>query len=283
MTHLRTPIFAALLLTSGCVALDSNPAHAQSIFPDANLEKAVRKQVFAKRFNDEPIVADDVQRISQVIGRDLEITNLSGLEHCRDLMLIDLSTNSISDLEPLAKLTKLQSVDLSHNAIESIEALAMLTKIQYLKVSHNRIENIEVMSKLKNCHSLYLSNNKIRSLSPIQSLTKLWSLYVSGNPIESPEPISKLTRLKSLDVADCGIDRLEFLGPLKELNYLNLEDNKITDLDGFVEFLQSDDESRFAPFLRVYLGGNELSKKSIERDIPAAKNMGTRIHLSDEE
>ena len=38
-------------------------AAAEGIFPDKNLEKVVRKYVFEKRNNDEPIVADDVINI----------------------------------------------------------------------------------------------------------------------------------------------------------------------------------------------------------------------------
>ncbi|MFM8327143.1 MAG: hypothetical protein ACKN9U_19980, partial [Pirellulaceae bacterium] len=57
------PVVAAVF---SCVA---GPLAAQSVFPDKALEAAVRKEVFAKRFNEEPITADDVKNISQVVAK----------------------------------------------------------------------------------------------------------------------------------------------------------------------------------------------------------------------
>jgi len=60
----------ATTLAAGVVVAGLNsPVAAQSIFPDKNLEAAVRKEVFEKRNNDQPIVETDVPNISQVVGR----------------------------------------------------------------------------------------------------------------------------------------------------------------------------------------------------------------------
>jgi hypothetical protein len=42
---------------------------AQDLFPDKALEAAVRAEVFAKRYNQEPLTVDDVKTISQVVGK----------------------------------------------------------------------------------------------------------------------------------------------------------------------------------------------------------------------
>ena len=63
-------------------------ASAQSIFPDKNLEAAVRKEVFEKRNNDQPIIETDVPNISQVVGKGKEgkkVASLAGLEKCRSI------------------------------------------------------------------------------------------------------------------------------------------------------------------------------------------------------
>ncbi len=114
-------------------------SQAQSIFPDKGLEAAVRQEVFAKRYNDEPLTAEDVKNISQVKGKGKEIQSLEGLQHCTALMLIDLENNKISDLTPIKDLKQLQSVTLAGNQIESIEPLAGLVGIQYLELSRNKV------------------------------------------------------------------------------------------------------------------------------------------------
>ena len=85
----------------------------QSIFPDKNLEAVVRKYVFEKRNNDEPLTEKDVENISTIQGKNKEIKDLSGLEKCYSLALLDLEGNEISDVSALKELTNLQSVNLA--------------------------------------------------------------------------------------------------------------------------------------------------------------------------
>ena len=51
------------------------------------------------------------------------------------------------------------------------------------------------------------------------------------------------------------------------LYYLFLEDNKITNLDPLIEMAKKDagGEKRFAPFINIYLKGNEVKKPELER------------------
>ncbi len=104
----------------------------QDVFPDKALEAVVRKEVFAKRYNTEPITAEDVKNISQVVGKGKGIKSLEGLQHCKSIMQIDLANNEIVDLAPLKDLKLVQLLDLSGNKIESIEPIAGLTNLQYL-------------------------------------------------------------------------------------------------------------------------------------------------------
>ncbi|MEM7560779.1 MAG: leucine-rich repeat domain-containing protein, partial [Planctomycetota bacterium] len=115
MNHLffvRSTCVAFLLL------IVCSPCLAQSIFPDKALEEAVRKEVFAKRYNKEPITKDDVRNISQVHAKGKEIKDLTGLEHCVAVQEIDLENNNIKDVSQLAGLKLLQSINLAGNEIE---------------------------------------------------------------------------------------------------------------------------------------------------------------------
>src|SRR5215216_1212117 len=76
-----------------------------SIFPDKNLEVAVRKFVFEKRDNNKPITEADVSSLSTISGPGLQIKDLSGLEKCKSLASLDLAKNQISNLTPIKDLT----------------------------------------------------------------------------------------------------------------------------------------------------------------------------------
>src|SRR3954471_22896559 len=82
------------------------------LFPDKNLEKAVRKHVFEKRDNDKPLVEADLANLSIIEARGMGITNLAGLDKCISLAALDLASNKVSDLTPLKNLKLVQTITL---------------------------------------------------------------------------------------------------------------------------------------------------------------------------
>ena len=267
-------LLVPLFLLAGDSALK-----AQDLFPDKALEAAVRAEVFAKRYNQDPLTVDDVKSISQVVGKGKGITNLEGLQHCAALMLIDLENNQISDLTPIKDLKLVQSLTLAGNKIESIAALENFTKLQYLDVARNAIKDIAPVAKMENMRSLYLSQNQVESIAAVAGLKKVWTLYVAGNPITDFGPVSQLKWLSSFDAKGCNISDLSFLKPLTELNYVMLADNKISDLGVLVEMAQADaaGAKRFAPFWRLYVYGNPFSDAANQQQIPALKAAGSKV------
>ncbi|MFO0064940.1 MAG: leucine-rich repeat domain-containing protein [Pirellulaceae bacterium] len=259
----------------------AGPLTAQSVFPDKALEAAVRKEVFAKRFNEEPITADDVKNISQVVAKGKGITSLEGLQHCTAIMLIDLENNQIADLAALKELKQLQSVNLAGNQIESIEPMAGLTAMQYLELSRNKVKDIAPVKAMTNMRSLYLSDNQITTLEPVQEFKKIWTLYAARNPISDFAPVGQLKWLSSLDLQGCQIKDLSFLKPLTELRYLMLVDNQLADLGPLVEMCNADaqGDKRFAPFLKLYLHNNPLSDAAKNEQLAKLKEIGVRLNL----
>jgi internalin A len=259
----------------------ANSVMAQDLFPDKALEAAVRKEVFAKRYNTEPLTVDDVKNISQVVGKKAGIKSLEGLQNCQALMLIDLENNEIADLAPIKDLKLLQSVNLAGNQIASIEPMAALTGLQYLELSRNKIADIAPIKAMSNMRSLYLSDNQIKSLEPVSDLKKVWTLYAAKNPIEDFAPIGKLKWLSSLDLKSCAIKDLQFLKPLTELKYVMLADNQIADLASMIEMADADakGEKRFAPFLRLYVYNNPLSDAAKTEQVAKLKELGVRIEI----
>lgn len=257
----------------------SSALWAQDLFPDKALEAAVRAEVFAKRYNQDPLTVDDVKSISQVVGKGKGITNLEGLQHCAALMLIDLENNQISDLTPIKDLKLVQSLTLAGNKLESIAPLENYAKLQYLDVARNAIKDIAPIAKMENMRSLYLSQNQIESLAAVGGLKKLWTLYVAGNPIADFAPVSQLKWLSSFDAKGCNISDLSFLKPLTELSYVMLAENKISDLTVLVEMAQADaaGAKRFAPFWRLYIYGNPFSDAANQQQIPALKAAGSKV------
>lgn len=260
---------------------DDTKKEAAAIFPDKALEKAVRHQVFSKRDNDEPITAEDVADVAIIEGSGFGIKDLSGLEFCKKVALINLSDNQITDVGPLVGLKRLQSLDLSKNQIKSIEPLATNTALQYLDVSFNRIKQLDPITGLTNMATLLVSHNDVSDITPVFGLPKLHSLHVDGNRIKKLDGIGELKRL---DLFGAGSNRISDLTPLEGLTDLRmvlLEDNRLTDLQPLVDMAGKDAEGdrRFAPFLQLYLKGNDLSSKRAQEQLEKLRGFGVRVHL----
>ncbi len=256
-----------------------SPLQAEDLFPDKALESAVRKEVFAKRYNAEPLTIEDVKNISQVHGKGKGIKSLEGMQHCVSVQEIDLENNEIVDLKPLADLKLIQSINLAGNKIESIEPLAALSRVQYLELSRNAVADLFPLSNMSNMRSLYLSNNKIEKIDVVKALPKVWTLYLAGNPVKDFSPIGEMKWLSSLDLKNCGVEDLSFLKNLTELNYVMLVDNKIKTLGPLVEMAKGDAERRFSPFWRIYLAGNPLDDNAKGEQFEELKKLGARIEL----
>ncbi len=224
----------------------------KSIFPDKNLEKAVRQAVFAKRNTNEPITAEDVKNISTIKGQGLGIKDLTGLEHCQALASLELADNQIQDLKPIGQLKRVQLLDLKNNQIENLAPIAGMEALQYLNIEDNKVANVAPVAKLQRLNSFYGSGNRITDIRPLFSLPRLWSLNVSQNQIASLEGISAL----------------------KRVDHFQLAGNKITDLTPLVEMWKSN-ENRHV-FVRLYLAENPLSDPA-KAQLKDLKALGLQI------
>ena len=260
-------------------ALHVQLAFCDDLIPDKNLEAVVRREVFDKRYNTEPLNAADVKNISQVVGKGKGIKSLEGLQHCLALMKIDLEKNEIVDLTPIKELKLLQSIDLSSNKIETLAPISELTKSQYLQLSKNAIVDLAPLRGMIELRSLYIAGNKIKSLEPVSGLKKIWTLDVSGNPIEDPAPIANLKGLQSLSLTGCGIKSIEFVRTLTP-NFIRLEGNPIADFGPLVEICETDakTEHRFAQFLRLYLDDAMLKETSQTATLERLKAANVKIN-----
>ena len=220
------------------------------VFPDANLDAAVRQAI------DKPsgtIHQSDLDDLAVLGAESSGISDISGLEFCTDLILLDLWDNNISDITALSNLTNLLILALEDNRISDITPLADLTNLMWLLVGGNQIsdvsslgnmtglqllflddnmiENIAPLSKLTSLEYLVLSDNWINDISPLGNLTGVALLLLDDNMIENIAPLSNLTGLSGLFLGNNWISDISPLGNLTGMMLLSLNYNLITDIE----------------------------------------------------
>jgi Leucine-rich repeat (LRR) protein len=278
MRHHTVRMIAIAALASTAVLALAQSAQAV-VFPDKNLEAALRALVFEKKANAEELTDDDLRKISTLEAKGRKIQNLSGLEKCTNLLLLDVSSNEIVDLGPIRTLGMLQSLSAAQNKIVDVTPLMELNKLQYLNLSGNQIRALQPLSAMTKLSALYLAENQIEELAPLAGLAGLSSLDLAKNKIMSIKPLGGIARFSILKLSDNAIEDISPATQHPPQSMLLVERNKIADLTALVAAAKADAEGRknFAPFLRLYLEGNPLSEAAKTEQLAALKGAGVRI------
>ena len=108
--------------------------------------------------------AYDLELVKRLDLSNQNITSLSGIELCPNITELNLSSNSILTIEPLAALTQLIRLDVSNNQIQKlIVGLGTLIELNHLKLENNNItsmDELRVLSQLPKLKNFYLQNKK---------------------------------------------------------------------------------------------------------------------------
>ena len=204
--------------------------------PDRKLAAAIRGTLGLTEEN--AITQLDMLRLTQLDTAAFwnikpPVTDITGLEHAKNLEFLFLNYNQIRDIAPLTGLKNLTRLDLLSNQIQDITPLASanLPRLLTLGLSSNQIQDITPLASanLPNLEELMLTNNQIQDLTPITGMTSLTLLYLANNQIRDITPIAKMTHLISLNIADNHIRDITPLTALVKLRALDTEGNPIQD------------------------------------------------------
>ena len=251
--------------------------------PDPNLRAAVNTALGKPK--GDPITPSEMATLTRLEARNVNISNLTGLEGATNLTTLNLSdeyveaggrwinSNSVSDLSPLSGLTKLTELWLQRNAISDISPVAGLTNLTTLDLGGNSITNISAIAGLTKLTWLAIWGTPISDISPVAALTKLTTLGLGDNNISDISPIAGLTNLTGLYLSSNHITNLSSLSSLTNLKMLQLEYNSISDLSPLIANtgLGNGDE--------IYVSTNPLSYQSIHTHIPALRSRGVTVEF----
>lgn len=162
----RFRILAVTLSLLVLVAMSVGCGGPKSIFPDKNLEAAVRDAL--GKLAGEEITVAELANLTTLSAESSDITDLSGIEYCIDLNELDLFNNKISDISPLSSLTNLTVLKINMNRISDISALSSLTNLSWLNLNDNLINNISPLvenSGFSEGDTVYLSKNPLSTTS----------------------------------------------------------------------------------------------------------------------
>ena len=226
----------------GIIVTFNAMAEAAVNIPDANLRTAIEAAL--GKAKGDPITPSDMATLTHLEARNVNISDLTGLEHATNLKRLNLgaewveaegewelvNSNSASNLSPLAGLTNLTYLNLNINSISDISPLAGLTSLTELWLEQNHITDISPVTGLTNLTRLEIGDNNISNLSPLADLINLERLKLRHNSLSDISDLAGLTNLTWLNLEFTSISDISALAGLTNLTDLLLFGNSISDL-----------------------------------------------------
>ena len=185
-------------------------AEAQHWMPDPQLQRAVREALGLQ--TDAPFTPDDLLQLARLDPYKYGVKSLIGLEHAKNLTWFSFAENDVTDLSPLAGLTKLQLLyGWSNKNLSDISPIARLTQLRVLNLGVCGIKDITVLANLTQLEELTLYYNEISDIRPLEYLTELTLLRINSNYITDITPLENLNKLKTLWIHHNFIADVRFL------------------------------------------------------------------------
>lgn len=294
------------------ITVNPNPS---SRFEDPNLEITVRAALKKRveELSENTLLALD--SLHSLITPQ-RISSLRGIEHCKNLYFLEMGLQDISDISPLASLTKLKRLgldqnhkisditplagltelewlNLNSNLITDILPLKNLVKLQYLNLQYNSIHGISALANLRELKELWMADASLNDLSVLSNLNKIEILWLSRCGIEDISYLINLANIKTLKLTWSKIHNLSSLSNMKKLEWVALEKNNISDISPlrdqpqlrYVRLWDNQitnikplvDNSGIGKGGMVGLDGNPLDEKSVNEYIPALQARGVMV------
>jgi internalin A len=244
--HVSTWIAIVFLSGTFLLGQDAWPPCEVVNFPDPNLEEAIRQNMNQPEGD---ICASELKDLEELYAPSYSISDLSGLEFCTGLISLNLDTNQVGNIDPLAGLTNLTRLFLYFNEISDLSPLANLTNLE----------------------ELGLDSNQITDIGPLSGLTNLAYLLVAENQVSDVTPLTGLLNLDSVDLRNNQITDIDPLVGLTNLHRIFLSSNQISDVYSLVE------NSGIGSGDAVALDDNPLSGTSCSVYIPQLESRGVTV------
>ena len=230
--------------------------------PDANLRSVIEEAL--GKVPGSVITVAEMATLTTLSTSDRDIKDLTGMEHAVNLEEMWIEDAHVSNLAPLAGLTKLRKLDTIKTDISDISPLSELTNLTRLNLYASRVTDISPLRSLTkltwlgfryvkgisdysplagltNLKHLDLFNNKISDISMLVGLINLETLILNANNIVDVSPLASLRNLETLNLSFNRITDVSPLTSLHNLKTLLLQVNNIDDispLEGIRENLE---------------------------------------------
>jgi len=198
-------------------------------FPDPNLDRVIRQEIYRPTGS---ILNVDLLGIKELDLSGLDIKDLTGLEHCRNMKVLTINDAQIADFSPISSMHGLMWLYLENDHISDVSFVSDLRALRILDLAGNGVSDLSPVAGFPWLWKIFLTNNNVRSLVPLPYGREL---FLAGNEITSLALLADSPSLRVLDISGNKVSDISVLKQFPHLRNLDLSGNKITDLQPLVD------------------------------------------------
>ena len=172
----------------------------------------------------------ELQGVSNILENNALIEIPAGISALRKLEALYLSSNPISDLNGLRRLTALRSLDCSDTALTDLTSLPPLPSLHHLDFSGTRIIDLTPLAGYIGLENLSFHRTQVCDLSPLRALKGLQQLNFSASRITDLTPLEALENLRELTFVGADVKNILPIQGLVKLAALQIDGTPIDDL-----------------------------------------------------
>ena len=165
----------------------------------------------------------------------LSMSNLTPLKSLTGLRLLDLTDNSISNIDAILGNADLEELYLGHNAMESLPSLRGFTKLRIIDLSYNALTNVTALSGCPTIERLNLANNRLTSVNAVGALTDLVYFNASNNKIDEVSALEGCTKLETFLMENNALVNIDFLANVHTIREVDIDYNDVLAVPDFPE------------------------------------------------
>ncbi len=175
-------------------------------------------------------IIGSLSKLTKLTLSSCGLSTTAGLTNAKNITYLDLSGNTIRNIDALSGMKFLQEVNLSDNALTDLKALSSCTSLSVLNVTGNSLTSISPVCSISRLTKLYADNNNITQLENLSQLTSLTELTLSYNQLTDISAIAAVTTLKTLDISNNAVADITMLSALSRLTHFNFSYNQVVEL-----------------------------------------------------
>lgn len=164
-------------------------------------------------------------------GKRLRNRDIEGLKDFKNLKILLMNDNNVSDLSVLAQMPQLEGVWFNNNNVRDISFASELKNLKYISFTGNKVSDLSPLQGTTKLEHFWGNDNPFNDINPLRENRGMLQMGLSRCPIDGDiGAVSGMTELTFFAAESCGITDLYSLRACRKLEYAYLGNNSINDV-----------------------------------------------------